>query len=184
MSDLNFDRAEYIQPQAPPVLAGEAVGRPLHTTEGPFLRALLFGIVAAFAGAIGYAVVSLSGFMVSIVAIAMAWLIAKAMMTASNGIGGQRYQVAAVILTYFSVSLGELLAPLWRAHGEGMPIAHMLVSPQVWKFLLAGPLLELERGFNGILGIVILAIGMRAAWRMAAGGPGFDARFMRRSGVA
>ena len=180
MSDLNFDRAEYLQPQEPQILQGEGAGRPVTQAEGPFINALLFGAIAAVAGSIAYALISLSGFMVSIVAIAMAWLIAKAMMTTSNGIGGQRYQIAAVILTYFSVSLGELLAPLWRAHGEGLPLSHILVSPQVWKFFLIGPFLELERGFNGIIGIVILVIGMRAAWRMAAGGPGF----MRRSAVA
>ena len=133
-----------------------------------FALALLFGAGAALAGAVGYALVGLSGFMISIVAIGMAWLIAKAMMAASGGVGGRRYQVAAVVLTYFSVSLGELLHPMWQLHRDGTPIGAMM-NVVALKYLVLGPLLELENGLNGILGLVILAIGMRAAWQLAAG---------------
>ena len=138
---------------------------------GAFARAIVFGAVAALGGAIVYAIVGLSGFMVSIVAIGVAWLIAKAMMAGSNGIGGRPYQVAAVILTYFAVNLGELLAPLWRAHAQGLPLSRM-INPLTLRFLFLAPFLQLSgNAFNGILGAIILLIGMRAAWQMTSGGP-------------
>jgi hypothetical protein len=43
------------------------------------------------------------------------WLVGKAMMKGSNGMGGRRYQVAAVILTYFAISVAEI--PIWIAYG-------------------------------------------------------------------
>ena len=135
--------------------------------------------MAAVAGSIGYALFSLTGIMVGIVAIGIAWLIAKAMMTASGGVGGRAYQIAAVLLTYFACSLGELLRPVWTLHHEGAPLG-LLLSPVFLKFLLFGPLLEVRGGLNGILGLLILGVGMRAAWRMAAGGPGFGAQGGRR----
>jgi hypothetical protein len=170
----DFTRAEYDQPHA---MEGEVVrapGLPAKSGLGHrFALALLYGAIAAALGAVGYAMVGLTGFMVSIVAIGMAWLIAKAMMTASDGIGGRVYQVVAVTLTYFSVSLGELLHPLWLAHAKGLSIFSMF-NPIVLKYLLFGPFLELADGFNGILGAIILAIGLRTAWQLAAGCPGFS----------
>lgn len=180
MSIPDFERAEYVRPQA---IEGEVVGAPTVSgmpyqaiepaagLDGRFVQALVYGVVAAIVSAIGYALVGLSGFMVSIVAIGMGWLIAKAMMTASGGRGGRAYQFAAIVLTYLSVNLGELLAPLSRAHAAGVPVAAM-VNGKVLGFLLMGPFFELN-SFNGIIGVVILAIGMRAAWRVAAGAPGF-----------
>ena len=167
MSIPDFERAEYTQPQ---VLEGEIVGGPVQ--DARFGLALIYGAAAALIGSLGYALVGLSGFMISIVAIGMAWLIAKAMMTASGGVGGRKYQIAAVVLTYFSVTLGEVLHPLWLVHAEGVPLAAML-TPRLLKYLLFGPFLGLQHSLNGILGLLILGIGMRYAWQMARGGAGF-----------
>jgi len=148
--------------------------RPIEPAGSPaFPLALLAGGVAAFAGSIGYALFSLTGIMVGIVAIGIAWLIAKAMMTASGGVGGRPYQVAAVVLTYFACSFGELIRPIWDLVHKGAPMRLVVFSPVMVKFVLIGPLLEVRDGLNGILGLAILGVGMRAAWRMAAGGPGF-----------
>jgi hypothetical protein len=114
------------------------------------------------------------GLMISIVAIGIAWLIAKAMMTASGGIGGRPYQIAAVVLTYLAVSMGELLPLLYRAHHDAGLSIIALANAVLLKYVLIGPFLELKGGLNGILGIVILFIGLRAAWRLAAGSPGFS----------
>ena len=167
----NFDRAEYVEPQ---VIEGVVVGQPLsRRAPATFPLALLYGAIAAILGSIGYALVASLGFMISIVAIGIAWLIAKAMMTASRGIGNRSYQIAAVLLTYFAVSFGELLPLLWRAHQQHGASLAILLNPVVLKYVLFGPFLELQQGLNAIIGIVIIGIGMRTAWRMAAGSPGF-----------
>ncbi len=172
MSIPDFERAEYTTPQ---VIEGEVVGHPLtRRSDAAFPLALLYGAAAAILGSIAYGMVASLGFMISIVAIGIAWLIVKAMMTASGGIGGRPYQVAAVALTYFAVSMGELLPLLYRAHHDAGLAIISLVNAVVLKYVLIGPFLELENGFNGILGLVILAIGLRAAWRWAAGSPGFS----------
>jgi hypothetical protein len=36
------------------------------------------------------------------------WLVAKAMLKGSNGIGGKRYQIAAVLLTYAAISVAAV----------------------------------------------------------------------------
>jgi hypothetical protein len=172
MSIPDFDRAEYIEPQSlkPQTIEGEIVGRPLARTSA-FPMALLFGTIAAVVGCIGYSLVASLGFMLSIVAIGVAWLIAKAMMTASRGIGGRSYQIAAVILTYIAVSVGELLPELYKAqpaHVSPLGLAYVLC-----RYGLIMPFLELQAGFNSILGVIILLIGLRTAWRLAAGSPGF-----------
>ena len=194
MNIPDFSRAEYNDDRnpAPRVIEGEVEGTsarppsdPLssgrHTPDGNFGMALLFGTAAAVVGSLGYALVGLSGFMVSIVAIGVAWLIARAMMTASRGVGGRRYQIAAVVLTYLAVSCGSLFHPLWLAHRAGLPLGAM-VSVEVIRYALLGPILALSDGLNGILGAFILAIGLRAAWQMAAGTPGFGQTGGRRLG--
>ena len=166
MSVPDFTRAEYHEP-----VTIEAYPPPNADARLP--HALVYGVGAAVVGALGYALVGLSGFMVSIVAIGMAWLIAKAMMTATGGIGGRNFQIAAVVLTYFSVSLGQTMDIVWYLHGQGLPIAAVLslYSSVLLKHLLIGPFL---RGLSGILGLLIIGIGMRQAWVMAAGSPGFS----------
>jgi hypothetical protein len=172
---MDFERAEYLQAEP---MEGQIVGRPVAASGmSAFPLALLFGAVAAVVGSIGYALVGLTGFMVSIVAIGVAWLIAKAMLTASGGVGGRPYQIAAVVLTYFAVSCGELIHPLWTVVEKGVPILRLL--PVFLKYALLGPFLELQDGINGVLGLIILGIGIRAAWKMAAGGPGFGNRATR-----
>ena len=162
----DFTRAEYHEP-----VVIDAYPPPNADARLP--QALVYGVGAAVVGAVGYAVVGLSGFMVSIVAIGMAWLIAKAMMSATGGVGGRHFQIAAVVLTYFSVTLGQTMDSVWFLHGRGLPVglAMSLYSSVLLKQLLLGPFL---RGFSGIIGLVIVGIGMRQAWVMAAGSPVFS----------
>jgi hypothetical protein len=163
----DFERAQYVSPQG---IDSEFAGRPIEPDGiGVFPKALLYGAGAAVVGSIGYALISLTGFMVSIVAIGIAWLIAKAMMAATGNVGGRQYQIAAMILTYFAVSCGELIPQLSRAFNHGAPVS-ILVRPLVLKFALLGPFLELQSGINGGIGLLILGIGLMAAWRYAAGG--------------
>ena len=194
MSIPDFDRADY--PNAlPPSSYTDALPPSPYTTPAPpayaqaiqaspnadpfaatpsyFGKSLLFGTVAAIAGALGYGLIGLSGWMVAIVAIGVGWLVAKAIMTGSQGIGGRKYQITAILLTYFACSTGDLLDYIWLGHADFA--AHHAIYVAIFSAItvLLGPFLALSNPFNGALGLIILWVGMRTAWRLAAGSPGF-----------
>src|SRR5437868_6543867 len=74
-----------------------------------YVRGLLFGIGAAVVGMIFYAGFTIvTGIYIGYVSLAVDWLVGKAIMLGSKGIGGRRYQIAAVILTYAAVSLAAI----------------------------------------------------------------------------
>ena len=78
-------------------------------THTAFTRSLFYGIGAAIAGLILYAIFEIeTGIIIGYVSLAVGWMVGKAMMKGSNGIGGRRYQVAAALLTYAAVSLAAL----------------------------------------------------------------------------
>ena len=120
-------------------------------------------------GAVVYGLIGLSGWMVAIVAIGVGWLVATAMMAGSRGVGGRRYQVAAVILTYCACNAGSLLDFFWVNRADlGHHSAAYLIIFSVLTILIE-PFLELSNPINGVLGLVILFVGLRAAWRIARG---------------
>ena len=163
MSLSQFNRAEYAGASTGD---GEPTERQLKAAAA-FPLAVLLGTVAAVVGCIGYSMVWSLGFMISIVAVGMAWLIVKAMLVASNGIGGRLYQIVAVTLTYFAVSCGKLLQPAIAHYQAGNPYP---VSTLV-TWALFGPFLRVLQTPFAILGLVILGYAVRAAWKGAAGDP-------------
>jgi hypothetical protein len=78
-----------------------------------YVRALAYGIGAAAAGLVGYAVIAilLQGWVISYMSIGVGWIVGTAMMKGSNGMGGRRYQIAAAVLTYAAVSMAAV--PIW-----------------------------------------------------------------------
>jgi len=78
-------------------------------SHAAYTRALLYGIGAAIGGMILYATFEIAtGIIIGYVSLAVGWMVGKAMMKGSNGVGGRRYQVAAVLLTYAAVSLAAV----------------------------------------------------------------------------
>ena len=78
-------------------------------THSAFARAVLFGVGAAVLGLILYATFEIiTSITIGYAALAVGWIIGKAMITASGGIGGRRYQIVAVLLTYAAVSLAAV----------------------------------------------------------------------------
>src|SRR5580700_11755697 len=75
-----------------------------------YVRALAYGIGAAAAGLIGYALIAilLQGWVISYMSIGVGWMVGTAMMKGSNGVGGRRYQIAAILLTYAAVSMAAV----------------------------------------------------------------------------
>lgn len=86
-------------------------------SHAAFVRALLYGIGAAIAGMILYAVFEIAtGLIIGYVSLAVGWMVGTAMMKGSNGVGGRRYQIAAVLLTYAAVSMAAV--PVWIHYGN------------------------------------------------------------------
>jgi hypothetical protein len=88
-------------------------------SHAAFVRALLFGIGGFVLGLVLYAGFTIAtGLEIGFVSLAVGWLVGKAMMKGSGGIGGRRYQVAAVALTYAAVSMAFIPIVLYYASKE------------------------------------------------------------------
>ena len=170
-----FDRADYSGPQ-PLDLAPPAVDAPDRPDPTLFARAILFGIGGALLGAVldgGF--LALTHFNIGYLALVVAWLVAKAMTIGSRNQGGLYYQVTAVVLTYLSVAAAHSGLIYWQVHTEQhlyLPLnLHNLL--QLAKLGLIFPITRFqESGISALIGLFILYIGMRAAWRMTSGIPG------------
>jgi len=89
-------------------------------SHGAFLRGLLLGVGGAVLGMILYStVVIVTGWSIGYLALAVGWLVAKAMMKGSNGMGGMRYQIAAVVLTYAAISISAVPISIASAIKDG-----------------------------------------------------------------
>jgi hypothetical protein len=76
---------------------------------GATMRALLFGLGAAVAGAaIYYGVIAITNFEIGIVALLIGYMVGFSVRKGAGGRGGRRLQVAAAALTYFSVAMEYL----------------------------------------------------------------------------
>lgn len=172
-------------------------------SHAAYVRGLAAGIAAAVAGLIAYAAISilLQGWVISYMSFGVGWLVGAAMMKASGGVGGRRYQIAAVLLTYAAVSMAAI--PIWiyfaNEHRSAQQQNHQAESQQeserdsdhqpanepqrpaltlgawlgrVAMLGLASPFLQLKYDpFWGAMGVIVLFVGIRIAWRMTAGRP-------------
>lgn len=92
-----------------PICANQAQAKAPKDTHAAFVRGLTFGIGGAVVGLIVYAAFGiLTGLVIGYVSLAVGWIVGKAIKKGSKGIGGLRYQIAAVILTYSAVSLAAV----------------------------------------------------------------------------
>ena len=75
-------------------------------SHAAFVRGIIFGLAGFVLGLVLYAgFVIATGIEIGFVSLAVGWLVGKAVMMGSGGIGGRRYQIAAVLLTYAAVSM-------------------------------------------------------------------------------
>ncbi|MGH9562265.1 MAG: hypothetical protein ACRD3S_12500, partial [Terracidiphilus sp.] len=92
--------------------AAAAKGRLPVDNHAAFTAALVYGVGGA---AIGLALYSgfiiVTGISIGYLALAVGWIVAKAMLMGSKGIGGPRYQAIAVVLTYLAISLSYIAIP-------------------------------------------------------------------------
>jgi hypothetical protein len=92
-------------------------------SRSAFVRAILFGTGAAILGLILYATFEIvTTITIGYAALAVGWMIGKAMIMGSGGVGGRRYQVVAVLLTYAAVSMAAVPVAIhyFRQHPEEM----------------------------------------------------------------
>jgi hypothetical protein len=169
----------------------------LVNTESNYLHALIFGIGAAIVGLILYATFEIvTGLTIGYLSLAVGYIIAKAMMKGSKGVGGFKFQLTAVLLTYGAVSMAAVPVAIHQlskekgqtvvtadyrspdinkptvvtAQPEGKKDPGWLLSIGILLFIgLASPFLGLAEGINGIIGLVILFVGLQIAWRTTQG---------------
>jgi hypothetical protein len=148
---LQFETVEYAPAAGGCVLCNQPIGGTYYRVNGEqacaacvekersaqsishkyYSRALLYGIGAAIVGMIGYAVFEIAtDWIIGYVSLAVGWLVGKAMLKGSNGFGGRRYQITAVLLTYAAVSTAAVPVMINQV------IKHKQSQPQVQK---AGP---------------------------------------------
>jgi hypothetical protein len=206
------------------VQARSAIPKGTHAT---FMCALLFGSGGALLGLILYSAFGIiTGLVIGYLSLAVGYIVAKAMMMGSRGIGGRRYQIAAVLLTYAAVSLSAIpigISVFVKQKGEeserkrtaaaeqrrkieeeqkqfeqefGTKVTAPVPAPStdqphaaattpapaakqprpslasalgyVALMGLASPFLDLREPVQGFIGLIILLVGIRIAWRMTA----------------
>jgi len=151
-------------------------------THAAFIRALVLGIAGALVGLALYVIFALStGLVIGWASVAVGYIVGKAMHLGSRGVGGRRYQVVAVLLTYFAVSMSAVPIAIEqsRQHQAQAQSAAATAPPRermdygkaiaalAWVGI-ASPILELQDPVNGLLGLIILFVGLRFAWQFTA----------------
>jgi hypothetical protein len=184
MDDLQFERADFSAAPAKACtgcrqsIAGDYYdvnGQPFcpacqaslqraHAAGGgtaDFGRALAAGTAAGAVGsALYYIVESISGYRLSIIAIAVGFLVGRAVRWGTGGRGGLRYQAMAVVLTYVAIAFSAL--PYLVANGDSFGL---LDVPALTTFLLGLPI---RQGFESPMGLIIIGIGLYEAWVFTA----------------
>lgn len=180
-------------------------------SHAAFSRGILFGIGGAIIGLILYSAVGIvTGLEIGYVSVAVGYIVGRALLLGTSGVGGRRHQIAAAILTYAAVSMSAVPMYIWSmqhdrsekpplASAEATPVdaesvsdpeaetaADTTAGPEVANetrsgivagliFIavlgLASPILGLMNPLSGLIGLVILFVGIRIAWRMTAGNP-------------
>lgn len=94
-------------------------------SHADFMRGLLFGIGGAVIGLVIYSTFAIAtGLIIGYVALAVGYIVGKAIKKGAHGAGGQRYQITAVILTYAAVSLSAIpigISAYMKKHQETHP---------------------------------------------------------------
>jgi hypothetical protein len=137
--------------------------------DAVYPRALLLGILGAIIGLALYAGFTiLTNIIIGYVSLAVGFIVAKAMLLGSGGVGGRKYQITAALLTYAAVSLASIPIALSFSH---VPIDAIPLSRLIQLGLLS-PFLELQADtFHGLIGLVILYVGINIAWKLTRGKP-------------
>lgn len=156
---------------------------------GKLAVAGIFGLGAAIAGAaIYYAVIAIANLEIGIVAILIGYMVGWAVRKGAGGAGGRRFQMLAVVLTYWAVGLAYTpLAFKELSKDRKESSASTLTSDSAAKkppeamsggevalafgglilFAFALPLFSVFGSMPlGLISALIIFIGLRQAWQM------------------
>lgn len=138
-------------------------------SHAAFARSLLFGTAGAVIGLALYVAFALAtGLIIGWVSLAVGYIVGKAMRMGSRGVGGRRYQAVAVLLTYFAVSMSAVPIAIYQTGRLHDGLTANAMARLAW-LAIASPILELRDPMSGLIGLVILFVGIRFAWRFTAG---------------
>jgi hypothetical protein len=140
-------------------------------SHAALVRGISFGLGGAVLGLILYVTVALTtGWEIGFVSLAVGYIVGKAIVIGSKGQGGRRYQIAALLLTYMAVSLSAVPIALYQHSAEtSVPSFDSARVGELALLGLASPFLDLSDLTHGVIGLIILFVGIRIAWRMTAG---------------
>lgn len=155
-------------------------------SHSAFARGVSFGVGGAILGLglyVGFALAT--GWIVGFVSLAVGYIVGKAIVLGSGGVGGRRYQVTAILLTYVAVSMAAVpialsqqmkqksaqrQAPGSDSASVSQPGMGPLKVLGVLAIIgLASPFLDHANPAHGVIGLIILFVGIRIAWRLTAG---------------
>ncbi len=151
------------------------------------VKSILYGLGAAVAGSVLYAVVLINVGQFALVAILIGYMVGKAIRYGAGGLGSRPQQVAAILLTYFAVTVGIVPVVLYRMSQKVVVTESPSPAPQdsqarmahqrpafppavvllrVTVGALAYPIFGLKAGLNGIFSLVIILFALLRAWQM------------------
>ena len=158
---------------------------------GILVRSILFGVGAAVAGAaLYYAVIAITNFEIGLVAIAIGYMVGFAIRKGAGGRGGRRFQIAAIVLTYWAVGLAytplvfkevsrresqkseqaatQPAEPADTADaGRGSSMGFGSAAALLLAFTFALPVFAIMGSMpSGLISAAIIVFGMMQAWRM------------------
>jgi hypothetical protein len=162
------------------IRAGQQSQKPV-----PLFRAVIYGVGAALAGCILYAIPLAMGFQIGIVALVVGYMVGKAIRHASYGTGGRAQQVLAVVLTYLAISASIVPALVFMGVKQGAARAAQKKPPEVQPvkpmpsagkmaagvalLVVISPFLQLKSSpVGGLISLFILFIGLQRAWVLTA----------------
>jgi hypothetical protein len=155
-------------------------------------KAVLYGAGAALAGTIVYAAVMMMGVEIGIIAIAVGYIVGKAVRAGSRGLGGRPQQILAVLLTYFSITTSYVAVGFYQLAKNPQQVVQETkksapkdapsqtdavtedAKPKVGvvgailfllMLLVAAPFFGLG-SIGGFISLFIIFIGLKQAWRM------------------
>jgi hypothetical protein len=167
------------------IRAGQQSQRPV-----PLFRPVIYGVGAAIAGCILYAIPLALGFQIGIVALVVGYMVGKAIRHASYGTGGRAQQVLAVALTYLAISASIVPAVFFigikqgaaaRSTAKNQPVKPPVIQPVkpmpspgklaagIALLAIVSPFLQLKTSpVGGLISLFILFIGLQRAWVLTA----------------
>ena len=166
-------------------LCAERIRAGLQAPGISLMRAALYGGGAALAGCALYALVAIVLHAeIGLIAILVGWMVGKAIRHASNGHGGRRQQILAVVLTYFAITTSYIPVVLYQnarvVQTNNAPISSSapraarprLPFAAIALFLLVltavGPFVSLTSGVSAWISLFIIFIGLQYAWKLTA----------------